>query len=307
MPASSQIHSRAQAGFANATSYDQHRPTYSAEIVQYLLEQVRGAGKEGATVLDLAAGTGKLTEVLASRDEGYKIVAVEPHDEMRAVLAAKKLKRVEVVKGTAESMSDIEDETVDAVVVGQAFHWFASMSALKEIHRVLRSHGALGLLWNVEDYNNSKEHKASSEWEQKAKDLTWQVCEEVGDQEPRFRHMQWKKVFDEQVKKTPLSLIKASDDQLFSLPIAEHHQPWQVALPADKVWERYRTLGHISVLEDEKLEKTKVTFMDAIGARDVETDAAGNVVVHGNTYVVWTTKIPAEGRENLTEVERLGA
>ncbi|KXT06260.1 hypothetical protein AC578_9117 [Pseudocercospora eumusae] len=302
MSTKTQIHSRAQAGFANATSYDQHRPTYSADIVQYLLEQVRVAGKKGAKILDLAAGTGKLTEVLARRDEGYKIIAVEPHDEMREVLAGKKLKGVEVVNGTAESMDDVKDETVDAVVVGQAFHWFASMSALKEIHRVLQPHGALGLVWNVEDYNNSKEHEASSEWERRAKDLTWQVSEEVGDEEPRFRHLQWKKVFDEQVKMTPLSLIKASDDQLFSLPIAEHHEPWQVALPVDKAWERYRTLGHISVLRDEKLEKTKKIFMDAVGAPDVE-----HVVIHGNTYVVWTTKIPAEGRKNLTEVERPGA
>ncbi|EME80282.1 uncharacterized protein MYCFIDRAFT_31560 [Pseudocercospora fijiensis CIRAD86] len=300
-----QINSRAQAGFANAKSYDQHRPTYSPEHVQYLLEQLGVADKKGATILDLAAGTGKLTEVLASRDEGYKIVAVEPHDDMRQVLAAKQLKGVEVVSGTAENMENVRDGTVDAVVVGQAFHWFATMSALKEIHRVLQSHGALGLIWNIEDYNNSKKHKPSSAWEQTAKDLTWQVSEELGDQEPRFRHLQWKKVFDEQIKMTPLSLIKASDDQLFSLPIAEYHEPWQVALPVDKVWERYRTLGYISVLRDEKLEKTKKTFMDAIGAPDVERDA-GNVVVHGNTYLVWTTKIPAEGRESLTGVERPG-
>lgn len=181
------------------------------------------------------------------------------------------------------------------------------MTALKEIHRIIKPHGALGLVWNVEDYNNSKDHKASSDWERKAKELTWRVSEETGDQEPRFRHLQWRKVFDEQVKMTPLSLLTASDDQLFSLPIAEHHEPWQVALPAEKAWERYRTLGHISVLEGEMLQKTNGAFMDAISAPNVEKDANGNVVVHGNTYVVWTTKIPAEGRESLIEVERSGA
>lgn len=119
MSEANQINSRAQHGFANASSYDQHRPTYSPEIVQDLLAQIRVAGNKDAVIVDLAAGTGKLTEVLASRDEGYRIIAVEPHDGMRKVLEGKKLKGVEVVNGTGEKMEVIPDESVDGVVVAQ--------------------------------------------------------------------------------------------------------------------------------------------------------------------------------------------
>ena len=82
------------------------------------------AGKHGAKIIDLAAGTGKLTEALAAREERYDILAVEPHDGMRDVLAAKALPRVKVVAGTAEAIP-CADEAVDAVVVGQVCDHFA--------------------------------------------------------------------------------------------------------------------------------------------------------------------------------------
>ncbi|KAI5358642.1 putative methyltransferase type 11, S-adenosyl-L-methionine-dependent methyltransferase [Septoria linicola] len=300
----SEFNARAQNGFAKSSLYDQHRPTYSPTIVQYILDQLRVTGKKHATIVDLAAGTGKFTEALAAREENFKIIAVEPHQQMREVLESKKLKGVTVVNGMGDSMPSVGDETVDAVTVAQGFHWFANMDSLKEIHRVLQPHGALGLVWNVEDYNAPRDHKASSEWEAKVHDLTWSVAEETGDEEPRYRHLEWKKVFDEQVKKTPLSLLIASDDQLFSLPIAEHSEPFAVSLSTQQAWERYATLGHIAVLEGKSLEKTKKAFMDAINSPNVEKDGDGNVIIHGNAHAVWTTKIPAEGREDLTSVPR---
>lgn len=181
------------------------------------------------------------------------------------------------------------------------------MTALKEIHRVLTRHAALGLVWNVEDYNNARDHGASTSWEAKLHGLTWQVSEEVGDEEPRFRHLQWRKVFDEQLKKTPLSLIIASDDQLFSLPIAEQQEPFGVIMCLDKLWERYSTLGHIAALGAEHREHVQKAFMEIVSGSDVERNEKGEVTVHGNTYAVWTTKIPAEGRtgsQALDDVER---
>ena len=114
-----ELNSRAQNGFAKSSLYDQHRPTYSPTIVQFLLEQTRVSGKKNATIVDLAAGTGKFTEALAARDEKFEILAVEPHEQMREVLAAKKLDGVTVINGMAKSMSTIEDESVDAVFVAQ--------------------------------------------------------------------------------------------------------------------------------------------------------------------------------------------
>ncbi|EME39647.1 hypothetical protein DOTSEDRAFT_28772 [Dothistroma septosporum NZE10] len=301
------INARAQSGFAKSSAYDAHRPTYSSSIVQLLLEKIEVSGNKLARIVDLAAGTGKFTEALAARDEEFEIIAVEPHLDMRNVLSSKKLPRVKVVEGTGERMEGVESGSVDAVVVAQGFHWFSNMTALKEIHRVMARHSALGLVWNVEDYNNARNHKASTAWEARLHDLTWKISEEVGDVEPRFRHMQWRKVFDEQVKKTPLSLLIASDDQLFSLPIAEEQEPFEVTLSVESLWNRYSTLGHIAALEKEHRERVHKTFMEIVSAPEVEKNEAGEVAVHGNTYAVWTTKIPAEGRtgsQTLDDVER---
>lgn len=105
------------------------------------------------------------------------------------------------------------------------------------------------MIWNIEDYNAPRDHKATTPWEAKAQDLTWTF----NDNEPRFRHQKWREVFDDQIKSTPMSLIKASDP-LFSLPLGQHLEPFTVWLPRDKIWERYNTISHISVTEGEKRE-----------------------------------------------------
>lgn len=69
--------------------------------------------------MDLGAGTGKFTAQLAEREEGYEILAVEPHDEMRKVLEGKAMRGVRAVKGTGEDMKDVEGGWADAVVVAQ--------------------------------------------------------------------------------------------------------------------------------------------------------------------------------------------
>jgi SAM-dependent methyltransferase len=98
-------------------------------------------------VLDLAAGTGKLTRTIIAA--GANVTAVEPLDGMRAQLQAA-YPDVPVHAGTAEQIP-LDDDSVDAVLVGQAFHWFDHDAALDEIARVLRPGGVLGLLWNIRD------------------------------------------------------------------------------------------------------------------------------------------------------------
>jgi SAM-dependent methyltransferase len=97
-----------------------------------------------ATVLDLGAGTGKLTETLARRYA--RVVAVEPLAELRGVLA-QRVPSADVREGRAEDIP-LADGEVDAVFAGQAFHWFANDVAVAEIARVLRPGGVLALLWN---------------------------------------------------------------------------------------------------------------------------------------------------------------
>jgi ubiquinone/menaquinone biosynthesis C-methylase UbiE len=118
--ASSNIRPEALTGFAAAAAYDAGRPSYSSEAVEQLLQKLEVSGVEGAKILDLAAGTGKFTELLSARPEGFAITAVEPHDDMRQQLAAKNLRGVKVLKGTAENMQDIADGSFAAVVAAQA-------------------------------------------------------------------------------------------------------------------------------------------------------------------------------------------
>lgn len=140
------IHKSAARGFARAPDeYERGRPPYTEEAIAWLAEALRL--RRGTRVLDLAAGTGKLTRALAA--SGAELVAVEPVDEMRAKIADA-LPAIEVLRGTAEAIP-LPDASVDAVTVGQAFHWFRGDEALAEIHRVIRPGGRLGLVWNGRD------------------------------------------------------------------------------------------------------------------------------------------------------------
>ena len=128
-----------------AETYERSRPGYAPEALLWLAERI-GIGP-GRRVLDLAAGTGKLTRQLLAL--GAEVAAVEPGDEMRAVLE-RVVPQAEALAGSAEAIP-LPDESVDAVTVAQAFHWFRTNEALAEIHRVLRPGGSLGLLWNEWD------------------------------------------------------------------------------------------------------------------------------------------------------------
>lgn len=101
MPSS--ISSASVKGFQDALSYDQHRPSYPPEAVDSLLEHLQVKGFKGARIVDLAAGTGKFTELLACREEIYQVLAVEPHEGMRSELEKKKLRGVQVLAGQADS------------------------------------------------------------------------------------------------------------------------------------------------------------------------------------------------------------
>jgi SAM-dependent methyltransferase len=119
------IEKAALSGFADSHAYEKYRPTYPPEAIDGLLWELKVARIRGANVADLAAGTGKFTELLAARPEQYSIVAIEPHEGMRAELERKNLQGVKVVKGTAENMSEIADGTFDALIASQV-RWCSS-------------------------------------------------------------------------------------------------------------------------------------------------------------------------------------
>ncbi|MFZ6005186.1 MAG: class I SAM-dependent methyltransferase [Actinomycetota bacterium] len=130
---------------AGAASYEAARPGYPDEAMAVLRDEVGVTA--GTAVLDLAAGTGKLTRRLV--ELGASVCAVEPVEAMRTQLASV-LPGLDVADGTAEEIP-LADASVEVVAVAQAFHWFDAPAALAEIARVLRPDGRLALLWNERD------------------------------------------------------------------------------------------------------------------------------------------------------------
>ena len=126
---------------AVADAYERGRPSYPAEAVGWLIP----AG--AAQVIDLGAGTGKLTRQLTGR--GLDVTAVEPSEGMREKLR-QAVPGVRALEGTAERIP-LPDGSVDAVLVAQAWHWMDPARAVPEVARVLRPGGQLGLAWNVRD------------------------------------------------------------------------------------------------------------------------------------------------------------
>ena len=140
------INEAAAVGFGRgADDYVAARPSYPSAVFDLLADEL-GLGPE-TDVLDVAAGTGKLTEDLVAR--GARVVAVEPVAAMRERLVAL-LPDIDARDGTAEALP-LDDASVDLVTVGQAFHWFDAPTALAEIRRVLRPGGGLAMIWNVRD------------------------------------------------------------------------------------------------------------------------------------------------------------
>jgi SAM-dependent methyltransferase len=140
---------------AVAGEYDEHRPEYPEAAVRWCLapalesgaSEPSGADVSGLRVLDLGAGTGKLTGVLARL--GPEVTAVEPDQQMLTELR-RQLPGIRSLPGSAEAIP-LPDGSVDAVLCGQAMHWFNLKVALPEIARVLAAGGVLGALWNSDD------------------------------------------------------------------------------------------------------------------------------------------------------------
>ena len=133
---------RASSFGSAAAAYDSYRPSPPAELARSL------GPVDGATAVDVAAGTGLVTRFLAGL--GARVTAVEPDIRMAAVLASRS-RGVSVVAGSAEALP-VESASVDLVTVSSAWHWFDHDRAAAEFSRVLRPGGRLVVLWNSMDY-----------------------------------------------------------------------------------------------------------------------------------------------------------
>ena len=210
------IHPAAKVGFArSADAYERARPEYPAEAVEHLVSQVPA----GARVLDLAAGTGKLTRPLLA--SGLEVVAVDPVDEMRAALP------IPGLAGTAEEIP-VADRSVDAVTVGQAFHWFDGERALAEIHRVLRPRGLLALLWNRRLEGDPVNRRIS------------ELLAPYRGEVPTHRYDSWRAAF--------------AETSLFG-PLEERAFANEQVLDADGMAERSGSISFIAALEEPERSK----------------------------------------------------
>ncbi len=183
-------------GFAAADVYERGRPDYPAAAIDTIVERLDL--RPGRTALDLAAGTGKLTRLLMR--SGANILAVEPVREMRAELE-RRVPGVATLGGTAEQIP-LNDGYVDAVTVGQAFHWFKGDVALHEIHRVLVPGGGVALIWNARDERDSLQAALS------------EIIDPLEGDTPRRKQGNWKTLLAES------GLFERGERFLF-----EHAQP----------------------------------------------------------------------------------
>ena len=138
-----------------ADLYERARPGYPPEAVTWVAAEL--GLREGRTVLDLGAGTGKLTRQLVQ--SGARVIAVEPGDAMRAELE-RAVPAAEVLRGAAERIP-LPDGSVDAIAIGQAFHWFRQDETIPELRRVIRSGGGVALLWNERDVEDPLQRSVS--------------------------------------------------------------------------------------------------------------------------------------------------
>jgi ubiquinone/menaquinone biosynthesis C-methylase UbiE len=208
-----------------ADEYERGRPGYPREAIEWLL------GTAPLDVLDLGAGTGKLSGALL--DAGHRVIAVEPLDEMRAILTSR-LPQAHALAGTAEHLP-LTDASVDAIAVGAAFHWFDQSVALQEIARVLRPPGVLGLLGNAFD--------TTAPWVARVREILgppaierrghWPSAKTLSE---RFAEIEEREFFHEQeIDRAGLRDLASSRSSLAIMPASEREA---VLERLDLLWDR---------------------------------------------------------------------
>jgi SAM-dependent methyltransferase len=144
---------RARAFDAWADEYERFRPGYPEALFDLIAERL--ALPETPAVVDLGAGTGKVSRAMARR--GWAVTAVDPGEGMLAVLRERAIEEglsIEVVRTTAER-TGLPTARFDAAVAGEAYHWFDAPVALAEMGRIVRPGGGVALFWNVVDQERS--------------------------------------------------------------------------------------------------------------------------------------------------------
>ncbi|KAI9266716.1 S-adenosyl-L-methionine-dependent methyltransferase [Phascolomyces articulosus] len=241
----------------------QTRPRYPKAALDKIQKLIPNLN---ASILDLAAGTGILTQLLV--DRGYtNVTAVEPVDGMLEKLISL-LPEVAAKKGTSWEIP-LPSQSQDVVFVAQAWHWFADLNSLKEIHRVLKPNGYFVLLWNMES--------PRSLWVQGLRN----IYERYENSAPQYRLGWWKAVFEEK-----------EAGELFNLPLNHNQFEYDFLVSKENIFRRVMTKSYIAVLSDE--ERVAVTKeMEAIlanPANEFSVNEENQALYPHDTDMFWTQK-----------------
>jgi ubiquinone/menaquinone biosynthesis C-methylase UbiE len=219
------IHRVAATGFdLGAQTYERGRPGYPQEAVDALIRDLRMGSR--TNVVELGAGTGKLTRMLAPT--GAWIVAVEPVEGMRREFR-RLLPDVPILAGTAEAIP-LGEVSVDAAVVAQAFHWFDGPAALAELHRVLRPRAGLAVVWNVRDESHELARAMTEFFDRYRRGV------------PQHRDKLWQRAFEE--------------TELFS-PLETRSFPHEQRLDLDGLRDRAMSVSFMASLSPEEQQRAR--------------------------------------------------
>ena len=241
------IHPTARGFDTAAADYERARPDYPDAALRAAAERL-GLGPR-SVVVDLAAGTGKLTRSLTGL-LGLRTIAVEPSSGMRATFLAA-VPGVPVLAGTAEQIP-LGDGAVDAVFVGQAFHWFDAATALREIARVLRPRGGLALCWNTRD--------ESVPWVARFGEIVRSVAQ---PDDPSARSDAWRAVFDGPTPFEPLeraAFASASDLPADALVSRALSVSYVARLPPEGRAEIARRIGDLVAADPALRDRSRIAF-----------------------------------------------
>ena len=244
-----------------AADYERGRPGYPPAAIAILGEEL--GIRPGRRVVDLAAGTGKLTRALVGL--GADLVAVEPVPGMREQLE-RAVPGVETIEGTAERLP-LPDSSINAVVVAQAFHWFDVPAAAAEIHRVLITRGGLGIIRN--------------EWD---KSVAWVAAmyevirEHSGD--PPHRH--------------PTGWRRALEATGLFTALTERVVPNPVEVDVETLAARVASLSYIAMLPVAQRERLLDAVRRLVAERGI-AGADGTVSTPYRTHVLYARALPPPG------------